>query len=387
MSKLPAFINEAAAILQSLKSYQYFDFFLVSGRYFDSALLYKGFSLFYPQSTITVQISTQEKSEDIKLKKGELLITSNAYELKVNDKNTSFIKISVAGYFLVFLKSHEGKEEVYRCECHPISENKKQLLNLFSEFQQSCKKEGRISEFRTESLLNLLIADTLDLADGHRQTYYEKGKSRESYNKLAVYLKGNAQLAFDSNQISESLGFSVQYLNSLAHEFRNMSLKELVNFYRLEMTRNLLLDLDLTVAELATQSGFKSAAYFIKLFRQTYGVTPLQCRKKLRIRDSKRIKEYHKVVSFQEILPARELPEIILDLNQFVTLLVINSSPETIVLLWLSPDEPEVEMYRLKSGQRVHLGTGFKECWSVRKSSGEHIAYFPVPETNCQIII
>ena len=149
MSKLPAFINEAALILQSLKSYQYFDFFLVSGRYFDSALLYKGFSLFYPQSTTNVQISTQEKSDDIKLRKGELLIASNAYEHKVNDKKASFIKISVAGYFLVFTKGHEGKEEVYRCECHPISENKQHLLSLFTEFQQSCKKEGTISKFRT----------------------------------------------------------------------------------------------------------------------------------------------------------------------------------------------------------------------------------------------
>jgi len=76
-----------------------------------------------------------------------------------------------------------------------------------------------------------------------------------------------------------------------------------------------------------------------------------------------------------------------LDLNQHVTLSVINTSLETIVLLWLSPDEPEVEMYRLKFGQRIHLGTGYKECWSVRKTSGELIAYYSVPDTNCQIII
>lgn len=387
VSKLPKFVNDAAESLQNLKSYRYFDFFLISGRYFDSALLLKGFTLLYAFRKTNIEIRAGQKCEKVTLDLGELLIVSNAYLLKILNKKSSFLNISVAGYFLTFTKSSDDKEEVYRSECHPISDNKKHLLDLFTEFQQSYKKEGSISKFRTSALLKLAIADILDLADGHRQKYFEKGKSRESYNKLAVYLRENVHLSFDSNQVSESLGFSVQYLNSLAHDFRNMSLKELVNFYRLEMSRKVLIESDSPVAELASACGFKSSAYFIKLFKQAYNITPLQLRKKLRHRDSQFLKEFHKVVSFQEIPPVKQIPEIEIDLSETVTIVIINSSLRTIAISWLNPEEPEVEMYRLNPGQRIHLGTVYKECWIARETSGELIAYYSVPNTNCQIII
>ena len=387
MSKLPNFVNEATLSLQKLKEFKYFDFFLISGRYFDSGLLLKGFSLIYAYNKMTVEISTSSKSDKASLAKGEMLIIPDAYKVQMEEDNISFLKITVSGYFLVFTKREAGKEDVYRCECHPISGNKQHLLDLFSEFQKSYKKEGMISKFRTSSLLNLMIADTLDLADGHRQDYFEKGKSRESYNKMAVYLRENVHLPFDSNHVSENLGFSVQYLNSLAHEFRNMSLKELVNFYRLEMSREILLEVDSPVAELASSCGFKSSAYFIKLFKQIYSITPLQLKKKLLHRDFKKLKEFHRVSSFQEISPVQEIPEIEMDISQSVTISIVNSSDRPVVILWFNPEEPEVEIYRLNPEQRIHLGTGYKECWIAREESGALIAYYSVPNTNCQIII
>ena len=388
MSKLPGFVNEAAVSLQNLKAFRYLDFSLVSGRYFDESLLLKGFLFIWPYESLSFEVFTaSSESERVDLLKEELFIASNIYDVKFCAKNSSYLKISVAGHFLSFTNSVDGHEELYWCECHPVSENKQHLTNLFTEFQASFRKEGTVSKFRTDSLLRLLIADTLDLADGHRQKHYEKGKSRESFNKLSVYLRENMHLPFDSSEVSKSLDFSVQYLNLLAHEYRNMSLKELVNFYRLEMAREVLLTSDSPVAELASGCGFKSAAYFIKLFRQTYGITPLQCRKKLRHRDSRYQKEFHRIPSFQEILPLSEAPQIKLDLDRKVTISIVNSSAQETVLSWLNPDGTEVEMHRLKPAQRIHLGTGYKECWSVRESCGKLIAYYFVPDVNCQIII
>lgn len=387
VSELPDFVKDAVLPLQSLKTYQYFDFFLISGRFFDPGLLYKGFSLIYSNAKTTVEVSTSDKNKNLTIKKGEMLIVPDAYNLAFKSPQSSFFKISVSGLYLVFCKGTKQKEETYRCECHPISENKQHLLDLFTEFQKSYKKVGLISKFRTDSLLKLLIADTLDLADGHRQNSFEKGKRRESYNKLSVYLLENVQHTIDSNNISNALGFSVQYLNSLSNEFRNMSLKELVNFYRLELSRKMLVNTDSAVAELASDCGFKGAPYFIKLFKKTYGVTPLQCRKKLRHRESKAMKEFHKVTSFEEIKPSSKKPIIEPISSKSVSISIINTSLTTVILSWLHPIEPEVEMYRLKPGQRIHLGTGCGECWTTREESGELIAYYSVPNKNCQIMI
>ena len=387
MSKLPDFVIKAASSLQAIKSYRYFDYFLVSGRYFDASLLFRGFSLLYPKRDLSVEVSTSKKSEELHLQTGELLIVPKSYELNFCMKGADYLKISVSGHFLSFKNVSDAQEEVFRCECHPISDNKQSLLNLFTEFQESCKKESVISKFRSEALLKLLIADILDMADGHRMANYEKGKRRESYNKLSMYLRENALFVQDSKQISEILGYTVQYLNSLTHEFRKMSLKETVNFYRLEISRESLLNTDTNIADIAADCGFKSSAYFIKVFRQVYGITPLQCRKKLRQKENKSLKALHRVLSFELIKPSKKVPEIIYDSEHHVTISVVNTTESEIILSWLDQENHEIEMHRINAAHRIHLGTCFKECWSVRDKQGNLIAYYSVPETNCQIIV
>jgi len=383
VSKLPEFIISAADYLQKVKSFRYYDYFLSSGRYFDSKLLSNGFSLIYAGSKLEIHLSKGNKKDEISLKKGELFILPKVYSVKIKGSSLDFFKMTLSDHYLTF----SNKAQTYRFECHPISVNSHHLFNLFTDFQESYKKAGEISEFRTRSLLNLLIADLLDMADGHRSASFEKGKSRESYNKLIMYTYGNYHKSIDASQISADLGLSVQYLNSLANEFRRMSLKELVNFYRLEKSREKLLESSSPVADVALACGFKGAAYFIKLFRMTYGITPLQCRKKLLHKKTKFDKEFHEVKDFLEVEAQENLPENIVIDQEKVTMVIINSSKRTVAFSWYDPAEPEVEMYRLHPGQRVHVGTGCGECWCAREDSGELIAYYHVPNECCQIII
>jgi AraC-like DNA-binding protein len=261
------------------------------------------------------------------------------------------------------------------------------LLNLFSEFQGSYKKSGVISRFRTDALLKLLIADLLDMADGHRNSDILQRKGRESYNKLIYFIINNYHLSFDANKMSESLGLSVQYLNSLVNDFRSMSLKGMVNFHRLEMSREKLVSSSLSISEVALGCGFNGSAYFIKMFKKTYGITPLQFRKKLQLCKNGSDKELHKTLNFELIEGQQKIPEVSVNSSKRVTMLIANATEDTVLISWLESSTPEVEMIRLNAGQRVHLGTCSGDCWSARDESGNLLAYYSVPDSCCQAIL
>ena len=53
---------------------------------------------------------------------------------------------------------------------------------------------------------------------------------------------------------------------------------EYVMEYRLNMAKRLLDDTEMSITDLSLQCGFSSNAYFGKIFREKYGITPLQYR-------------------------------------------------------------------------------------------------------------
>ncbi|TYP97978.1 AraC family transcriptional regulator [Tenacibaculum adriaticum] len=59
-----------------------------------------------------------------------------------------------------------------------------------------------------------------------------------------------------------------------------MSVLEFVTNYRIEKMRDLLLETDLTISEISYQLGINSPGYTSKIFKDKYGVSPKQYRKK-----------------------------------------------------------------------------------------------------------
>jgi AraC-like DNA-binding protein len=71
----------------------------------------------------------------------------------------------------------------------------------------------------------------------------------------------------------------------ISHTFKatyGMSLRAYCNRLKLEDARHLLIDTDLSVTRIAVDTGFGDTSYFIHLFRQTYGTSPLRYRKSFR---------------------------------------------------------------------------------------------------------
>ncbi len=82
----------------------------------------------------------------------------------------------------------------------------------------------------------------------------------------------------EDRDISAVSGKSREHTQREFKKYYKITPGEYINSRRLNFAQNLLLTSDLSVLEVAFESGFSNLSWFNELFRRTYGITPLQYR-------------------------------------------------------------------------------------------------------------
>lgn len=85
---------------------------------------------------------------------------------------------------------------------------------------------------------------------------------------------------FGVAELSRKLGISRTQLHRKLHALQQPSASALLRAARLRRAEALLQRTRLSVTEVAYRCGFRSAAYFAQCFREDYGVTPSQFRRR-----------------------------------------------------------------------------------------------------------
>ena len=86
-----------------------------------------------------------------------------------------------------------------------------------------------------------------------------------------------------NNGIAATLGYSVGYLSRYTRKHTGHTLGNLINTEKLRRSAELLVTTNLTIAQIAHVNGYDSVAYFHKLFREHYLITPDRYRNDFRI--------------------------------------------------------------------------------------------------------
>ena len=81
--------------------------------------------------------------------------------------------------------------------------------------------------------------------------------------------------------IAEQIGISTRQLERLFGKYLNASPKKYYMEMRLERARNLLVQTEASVTEIALACGFESSGHFSRVYRAAFGVTPMLQRGKL----------------------------------------------------------------------------------------------------------
>lgn len=105
-----------------------------------------------------------------------------------------------------------------------------------------------------------------------------QGDSR-MISRILAYISENIASDVSADRISAEIGISSSYLCRLFKRRTTMTLTRYVTEQRLALARSMLLQTDRTMLDIAMSCGFGSPSYFCRIFRENYGITPLEYRK------------------------------------------------------------------------------------------------------------
>lgn len=106
----------------------------------------------------------------------------------------------------------------------------------------------------------------------------QKPTHRGSVDKAIAYLEENSHRNFPFDELESETGLSSKYLGTLFKAKTGMTLKQYQLKIRLGRATRLLCETDLTIAQIASETGFCDGFYFSKVFKSAKSVSPQRFR-------------------------------------------------------------------------------------------------------------
>lgn len=123
---------------------------------------------------------------------------------------------------------------------------------------------------RVEKLYLSAELKNLDMASQNYRSYYEKIES---------YIRENMAEQITRQAISEHIHISPDYISHIVRSIAECSCKELITREKMKYARGLIESTTKPIGDIAVECGYDSFAYFSKVYKATYGVSPRRDRK------------------------------------------------------------------------------------------------------------
>lgn len=104
------------------------------------------------------------------------------------------------------------------------------------------------------------------------------GMRNTHLSRAIAMLEANMEEPLSPCELAEELGISTRQLERLFGKFLNTSPKRYITEMRLHRARNLIVQTEQSITEIAMACGFNSTSHFSKVFRSHFGVSPVSHR-------------------------------------------------------------------------------------------------------------
>lgn len=130
-------------------------------------------------------------------------------------------------------------------------------------------------------------ANAFFIFDGRTERILSSNFSTENRTMTIIlntlqYIQKNYRNKITINDIAKYCYCSTSTLSHIFAKNYGMKISDLVNMLRCERAKNLLLESNLSVYQVATECGFSSADYLTSVFKKQVGVTPSEYRKSIK---------------------------------------------------------------------------------------------------------
>ncbi|WP_391557116.1 helix-turn-helix domain-containing protein [Robertmurraya sp.] len=110
----------------------------------------------------------------------------------------------------------------------------------------------------------------------------EVKKSESVVEKAKQYIFENYQEEISREMVAASVYLTPDYFAKIFKLETGVTITEFINNYRIQVAKELLVQNDVNITEIARETGFESISYFSTVFKKTAGETPHSYRKKMR---------------------------------------------------------------------------------------------------------
>lgn len=127
----------------------------------------------------------------------------------------------------------------------------------------------------------LLLLQCLELLAGHGSLLAPAVSDNHlnMQRELLAYINDHYTERISLQALAAQFHLSEKYISRYFKEHFQLTITDYTNHLRLTCARRLLEATDLPVTEVALRSGFPNVSYFIRAFKNSYGVSPLKYRK------------------------------------------------------------------------------------------------------------
>lgn len=176
------------------------------------------------------------------------------------------------------------------CSYHYTQSLLLQIINLLCQWSReqnfindSFSKSKLISEFNSAENLDEFRDWINDLLDVYRDNFNDRSNSikNEFVEGIAKYIVENITENLSLKSVADKFGISSSYLSKIFKETLDINFSVYLNTKKFEAAAEMLTHQEqLSVTEIAEKLGYYNMPYFNQQFKDKYGLSPLQYRKR-----------------------------------------------------------------------------------------------------------
>lgn len=106
--------------------------------------------------------------------------------------------------------------------------------------------------------------------------------SRDMLERMQMALDFISKNYYDdikASEVADMCNLSYSYFSRIFKQYMRKSFSEYLNYIRMSNAEKLLASTDMPITQIASECGFATSSYFIKMFREYKGISPKQFRK------------------------------------------------------------------------------------------------------------
>lgn len=178
--------------------------------------------------------------------------------------------------------------ELYHIKCRPLSLDDPKstqyihICQLAHDLTRTNIKNEITRAIRSDGTALLMLADLIQYFSVFflPETASGSTQSNDNLREIISYVNEHYTEPLSLETVAGHVGFSREYFCRFFKQHMGITFLRYLNEVRISHAGHLLSNTDLSISEVMAQSGFTNQTLFNRLFKDIYGMTPRQARKK-----------------------------------------------------------------------------------------------------------